>query len=572
MNTRGSSLHLQLGKNAPLLIGILGILVWLVAVLNTNIEDVPLSTTFGLMQLMPWYFWAGVILLALSDGLVLKYGTSRQRFSLLVMTALVFLATPCFVEPFGRQHDAYWHAALVKGVLQRGFGSSQLAGHSYVDNWPTSYVLDAIILLITGGSAIGLIRWYPIFVSFTLLLGFYVFSRKILRNDQIVFLACIFMIFGETYLELHLSPAAIGTALAPLFLWLFLSEKPVFSVLSIVLFSVIVSMHPITPILLIATVLILFLSTKIFYRNRIGQMERMTLHPIRIVFLCVVFAAWQIYIGTYGVSIFANVFNDFYKTIFSASRVQGTFSAFQTTLPYKPEVSFLRRGLFVFYGGLGLAGSYYAYRRKSNVMIRGLSLFSLICVFILSSFAISYIYQSVTYFARPIDYMIFFSSMSVALLLFKPSGKRVIVITSLICLLAFPCIIAPYVEESQLMVRKSEVAVMAFAPAYIPRQTRLCAEIPSDFLFFDDQWNYTLVNYNSSTTPFMYTLFNLQEADTIIFVASALPRYVNLMGFDMGTEAYQNATTFVTTTPGYNKVYDNGPNIIYIHEQNKPLN
>jgi hypothetical protein len=554
-------------ERASLPIGIFGMVLWLLAVLNTTIGDVPLSATFGLMQLMPWFFWLGIVLIALSDGLTFKYGSKNQRILLLLITAIIFWGTPYFVEPLGRQHDTYWHAAMTKGVMQRGLESSNLVDHFYVENWSTFYVLGALILQVTGGSALGIIRSYPIFISSVLLLNFYVFTKSVLRSERYAFLACLFMVFGQTYLELHFSPTATGTAMAPLFLWCYLSKKQFFSSLSMFLFLAIVIMHPITPILLIATILVWFLTSKIFNRSKIGYGEETSTYRLsRIVFLCVVYVFWILYVATHGFNIFINVFENFLETIFSASRVEGIMNAFQTTFPYTPEVSILRRSLFFFYIFLGFMGSFFILRRKLNIGIRGLGLLGSISTFILSSFAISYIYQSVTFFSRPYDYMVFFASISGACLFVKPSGKRAILITSLLVLLICPCIIAPYVNDSELMVRRSEMAVMAFAPKYIPRQISLCAEIYSSFLFFDDEWNYTLVDYNSSV-PTFYTLYNLERAEVIIFVASGFARHVDLMGFSKAMETNQKAETFVMATPGYYRIYDNGLNEVYVRKQ-----
>lgn len=97
-----------------------GVLLILYAAQVSPVFDVPTTAQFGLLQVLPGLYWAGIGLLALSVALAAR--SEKDLLFVIVGAVLIgmFAATPALFEPNPSVWDSYIHYASAQEIIRGG--------------------------------------------------------------------------------------------------------------------------------------------------------------------------------------------------------------------------------------------------------------------------------------------------------------------------------------------------------------------------------------------------------------------------------------------------------------------
>ncbi|OIJ67791.1 glycosyltransferase [Streptomyces mangrovisoli] len=233
---------------------------------------------YGLLQVLPVLFWVALGLLTLGFCLALAdRRTAGGWFAGYVLGLVAVIhATPTLLYPELRYSWAWKHVAVVDAVI-RHHGHVPRAGQlALYDQWPGFFDLNAFFLQATGlHSALGYATWTPPVFNAVLLAPLLLLYRTVTRDRRLlwgaawVFYSCSWV--GQDYF----APQAFAFLLFVTAIALVMGQLPTSVlygpagppgrwpvgrfVLVMVVSAVIITSHPLTPLMLISALVVLSL-------------------------------------------------------------------------------------------------------------------------------------------------------------------------------------------------------------------------------------------------------------------------------------------------------------------------
>jgi hypothetical protein len=173
---------------------------------------VPVDSDLGLLAVLPYPFWAGILLLNVSFAVALRgdaAGPARRPIMLWLIAVLVVLlfGTPAFVTDIPRGEVAFRHLGIAD-ALSRTQGIDPDIDAYF--NWPGFFALLATVLGATGLDPATVALWAPVFNMGLWLAAIGVLTRSLTRDPRRRWLALWIFCLGNWQDQDYLSPQAFG--------------------------------------------------------------------------------------------------------------------------------------------------------------------------------------------------------------------------------------------------------------------------------------------------------------------------------------------------------------------------
>jgi hypothetical protein len=173
---------------------------------------VPVDSDLGLLAVLPYPFWAGILLLNVSFAVALRgdaAGPARRPIMLWLIAVLVVVlfGTAAFVTDIPRGEVAFRHLGIAD-ALSRTQGIDPDIDAYF--NWPGFFALLATVLGATGLDPVTVALWAPVFNMGLWLAAIGVLTRSLTRDPRRRWLALWIFCLGNWQDQDYLSPQAFG--------------------------------------------------------------------------------------------------------------------------------------------------------------------------------------------------------------------------------------------------------------------------------------------------------------------------------------------------------------------------
>jgi hypothetical protein len=173
---------------------------------------VPVDSDLGLLAVLPYPFWAGILLLNVSFAVALRgdaAGPARRPIMLWLIAVLVVVlfGTAAFVTDIPRGEVAFRHLGIAD-ALSRTQGIDPDIDAYF--NWPGFFALLATVLGATGLDPATVALWAPVFNMGLWLAAIGVLTRSLTRDPRRRWLALWIFCLGNWQDQDYLSPQAFG--------------------------------------------------------------------------------------------------------------------------------------------------------------------------------------------------------------------------------------------------------------------------------------------------------------------------------------------------------------------------
>lgn len=520
-------------KKLALLFTILGVILWLYVIATYRIWWVHPNNEFGLYQVIPIWFWVGVIFLM--GGILLILDCSPRYIFILQFIALNLMVwgTPIFIEPNARVTDAWIHFSRTNIILQTGnIPSSSVV--RYLE-WPGSFVYNALNLQILGTNFMGYLKFYPLISSTIFIFGYYLLVRKIIDDKIILRFALLLEIPLNVWLQFHFSPQSFALMLFPLIMLGFLKNDIKWWIVTGVLSVALILSHPTTSIFLGSIICSIFVITLILYLPIKGKRKNVLFQGI----ITVIVLA-----GTIFMLIFTGLWDRIYHLISeNIGNFPNSFSQILLERAYATS-SFLRLFISIVFGFLSFL-AIISLRKKRKFL--GLSLGWILGVSII--FLLDLNLPGSHFHNRALFYLFLifpiiislWINQSISLKRFKKPIAILLVTLSLFNLLTI------FYLENEAIVSDSNLETVDFINEYFPKKSLYGEQALIIKAFTPDRATKAI---SKRTTVYNNAL--------LVFDDYALVS--NIVGEDVGIvyAKYNN-------TPYTNLVYSNSKFEVYLH-------
>mgnify|MGYP000577786396 CR=1 FL=1 len=241
------------------------IILWLLTIATTHIFDFPPDTLSYTKQLSVFY-WIGMVLncvlfvaLVLGKPIQASKKVELNHSVFVIILILYIFGTPLFIYTNPRIIDVYGYTSYaIDTVITMGYASSPIWQwqHEYINEFPGTTVFSSMIIRVLGITTISFAKYYPLYLMFILSFLIYAISKKVAGNYALFApVAYCSLTFVSEY---NLAPQSHALMLTTTFLLILIpllkfkkQDRNILikkSVL-IVLWIIIVTTHPSTPII-----------------------------------------------------------------------------------------------------------------------------------------------------------------------------------------------------------------------------------------------------------------------------------------------------------------------------------
>lgn len=235
------------------LLALVGFSVEVSSSIGTGIGWISPDSQFGLLQVIPYFYWIGFSLILVSIVLGVRNKNENLFFLQGMLLFISIWGAPSFFEPFPSVWDSYVHYSSAESLIRSGF--STIDTTSYVYNYPGFFVLAAQYTLLGSVPALSFVQFYPLFSSLLTLLALFLFVRTYVPRPYFRY-ALIVCILSNVWIQVHFSPQSLGFAAGLLVLVFLEKEGLEWFLASILTFTFLVVSHPTTTILVLGVIVI----------------------------------------------------------------------------------------------------------------------------------------------------------------------------------------------------------------------------------------------------------------------------------------------------------------------------
>ena len=199
-------------KSREVWCAVAGVVALVLAAGAASTVAVPVNSDLGLVAVLPYPFWVGVLLLNVAFVVALRgdaAGPARRAVMmwLVVVLVLVLFGTAAFVADVPRGEVAFRHLGI----------ADALAGTPGIDpdtdayfNWPGFFALLATVLGATGLDPVAVALWAPVFNMGLWLVALGVLTGYLTRDPRRRWLVLWVFCLGNWQDQDYLSPQAFG--------------------------------------------------------------------------------------------------------------------------------------------------------------------------------------------------------------------------------------------------------------------------------------------------------------------------------------------------------------------------
>lgn len=274
----------------------LGMMLLLYSMSEIKPIMVNINDPLGIISHLKPAYWIGYVLIIICS-MILYFDRDIQSDSIYVIyiiaIGLLLFGLPIFTEDNARFAWSYHPAGEVKSILETGtIGNiTQYPLGSY-RSWPTTHMVSAFIVGMTGISTDDLIKYMPIFWVLSVTLVAYSVGKLLNLPANSCFLIAIFVISSFWTINYYYGPPSLAYILYLLFfmsiIYLYRRYSIANTIFMILTFVATIMTHMLTSMVLIVSFLISSIYIQSIHKNR-----------IRFVLLfIVIFIGWHVYFAT----------------------------------------------------------------------------------------------------------------------------------------------------------------------------------------------------------------------------------------------------------------------------------
>jgi GT2 family glycosyltransferase len=166
----------------------------------------------GLVSVLPWTFFAALLLLTASFWLTLRQDRLREPLLLLhaVVLIVVIHGTPQIVYGTLRYEWAWKHLGIVDYIQRHGQVDPNIAFENVYHSWPGFFSLAALVSQLTGVRVLVLAEWAPVFFEFAFLLALLLVLGPLVRDRRRIWLAAWLFLCTNWVGQDYFSPQALN--------------------------------------------------------------------------------------------------------------------------------------------------------------------------------------------------------------------------------------------------------------------------------------------------------------------------------------------------------------------------
>ena len=257
---------------------------------------VNINDPLGMISHLKPAYWIGYILIIICS-MRLYFDRDIQNDSVYVMyliaIGLLLFGLPIFTEENARFAWSYHPAGEVKSILETGtIGNiTQYPLGSY-RSWPTTHMVSAFIISMTGINTDDLVKYMPIFWVLSVTLVTYSVGKLLNLPANSCFLVSIFVISSFWTINYYYGPPSLAYILYLLFfmsiIYLYRRYSIANTIFMILTFVATIMTHMLTSMVLIVSFFISSIFIQSIYKKRIRF----------IILFTVIFIGWHIYFAT----------------------------------------------------------------------------------------------------------------------------------------------------------------------------------------------------------------------------------------------------------------------------------
>ena len=199
-------------KPRDVLCALAGAVSLALAAVAASTVDVPVNSDLGLVAVLPYPYWAGVLLLNVAFVVALRgnaAGPARRLVMmwLLVVLVLVLFGTAAFVTDVPRGEVAFRHLGIADALARTQGINPDIDAYF---NWPGFFALLATGLGATGLDPVAVALWAPVFNMGLWLTALGVLTGYLTRDPRRRWLVLWVFCLGNWQDQDYLSPQALG--------------------------------------------------------------------------------------------------------------------------------------------------------------------------------------------------------------------------------------------------------------------------------------------------------------------------------------------------------------------------
>lgn len=157
------------------ILGIVGLSLWILSVRSADFFNM---SALGLVSVLNWMYFAGLILVCIGFVLELLRAPlrpARLTFLLAVLVVIIY-GTASAIEPVAGITDSWIHAGFIQYIVQHG---QPLNGYDARFSWPGGFSLAAILVSWVGKTnAYSFLRWFPLVIELSYLAPLIVIAKN----------------------------------------------------------------------------------------------------------------------------------------------------------------------------------------------------------------------------------------------------------------------------------------------------------------------------------------------------------------------------------------------------------
>ncbi|MBD1544258.1 glycosyltransferase [Arthrobacter sp. IA7] len=174
--------------------------------------SVPVNSDLGLVAVLPYPFWVGVLILNVAFVVALRgdaAGPARRPVMIWLIAVLVLMlfGTAAFATDIPRGEIAFRHIGIADALSRTHGIDPSIDGYF---NWPGFFALLATVLQATGLDPVSLALWAPVFNMGLWLIALAVVTGYLTRDPRRRWLALWLFCLGNWQDQDYLSPQAFG--------------------------------------------------------------------------------------------------------------------------------------------------------------------------------------------------------------------------------------------------------------------------------------------------------------------------------------------------------------------------
>ncbi|WP_152627236.1 glycosyltransferase [Streptacidiphilus melanogenes] len=165
---------------------VLAVVLWLLSLRHVDLAGM---RDLGLLQVLPWTYWAAAAVLTIGFVCAVRDRRITQRWLagyVIVLIAIIH-ATPTLLYPTLRYSWAWKHVAIIDALLRYGWPVPRAGDLSIYNQWPGFFAANAAFLRVTGiHSALSYASWAPPVFNALLLIPLLLLYRSVTTDRTLV--------------------------------------------------------------------------------------------------------------------------------------------------------------------------------------------------------------------------------------------------------------------------------------------------------------------------------------------------------------------------------------------------